>query len=208
LKAKLLSRRDLIEKCVAAGLLGLASPLRGSAAALWLEAQLHPTPRCEMGPFYKKQAPSTGALRTPGDAGMPLLVSGRVIDTRGEALQDAVVEVWHADHFGHYDNVGYRFRGKLPVTGAGEYRFESVIPGHYPGRVAQHVHYRVEAPGHQPLVTQLYFGTDPVFEGDPDKNFSKDPLVASRELVRPVTLRSDTGSVQAAVVFELCLERA
>jgi hypothetical protein len=65
----------------------------------------------------------------------------------------------------------------------------------------------VTAPGHKTLVTQLYFATDPVFEGDPDKNFNRDPLIRSRELVRPVTLVGDPKVIHAAVKFELCLER-
>lgn len=82
------------------------------------------------------------------------------------------------------------------------------MPGHYPARVARHVHYFVTAPGYKPLSTQLYFATDEVFEGDPDKHFSKDPLVTSRELVRPVTLGGQPGAAVAAVGFELVLEKA
>ena len=81
------------------------------------------------------------------------------------------------------------------------------MPGHYPDRVCQHVHYLVTAPGHTPLVTQLYFATDPVFEGDPDRNFTKDPLIQSRELVRPVRITGDPQEMHAAVNFELCMER-
>ena len=76
-----------------------------------------------------------------------------------------------------------------------------------PIRVAQHVHYMVKAPGCTPLVTQLYFATDPVFKGDPDHNFTADPLVHTRELVRPVLLTGDPGTPTAAVTFELVLER-
>ena len=95
---------------------------------------------------------------------------------------------------------------KLPVDHTGAYKFDSVMPGHYPDRVCQHVHYLVTAPGHKPLVTQLYFATDPVFEGDPDHNFSRDPLIHNRELVRPVMLTGDPKEIQAAVRFELVLE--
>jgi protocatechuate 3,4-dioxygenase beta subunit len=71
------------------------------------------------------------------------------LDTRGEALEDARVEVWHADHFGKYDIEGYRFRAQIPLEGKGTYHFGSVMPGHYPDRVCQHVHYLVSAPGAQ-----------------------------------------------------------
>jgi protocatechuate 3,4-dioxygenase beta subunit len=182
----------------------------GSAAMLlaFEEKELcKPTPANELGPFYKKRAPETATLRAPGDPGMPLSVYGQVLDTRGEKLPNVVVEVWQTDHLGHYDLDGYRYRAQMPADGSGNYKFESVMPGHYPDRVCQHIHYLVTAPGHKPLVTQLYFATDPVFEGDPDKNFNRDPLIHSRELVRPVMLVGDPKDIHAAVSFELCLER-
>ena len=68
--------------------------------------------------------------------------------------------------------------------------------------------YFVTAPGHEPLRPQSYFATDEVFEGDPDKHYSKDPLITSRTLVRPVTLTGPPGAAMAAVDFELVLEKA
>jgi len=133
-------------------------------------------------------------------------VSGRVLDTQGRKLEGAKVEIWHADHFGHYDVEGYRFRAMLTADSQGQYAFESVMPGHYPDRVCQHVHYLVSAPGFKSLVTQLYFATDPVFEGNPDRNFMRDPLIQHRELVRPVMLAGDPKSIHAEVNFELVLE--
>ena len=204
-----LSRREILQKCLALGSVTLMAA-HGSAAMLlaFEEKELRkPTPANELGPFYKKRAPETATLRAPGDPGMPLSVSGQILETRGEKLPNVVVEVWQTDHLGHYDLDGYRYRAKLPADGSGNYKFESVMPGHYPDRVCQHIHYLVTAPGHKPLVTQLYFATDPVFEGDPDKNFNRDPLIHSRELVRPVMLVGDPKDIHAAVSFELCLER-
>nr|MBA3298321.1 hypothetical protein [Acidobacteriota bacterium] len=56
--------------------------------------------------------------------------------------------------------------------------------------------------------TQLYFATDEVFDGNPDRNYSKDPLITSRTLVRPVTLTGQPGNPNASVEFELVLEKA
>ena len=83
------------------------------------------------------------------------------------------------------------------------------MPGHYPdhSRVCQHIHYLVTAPGHKTLVTELYFATDPAFEGDPQKNFSRDPVIRTPELIRPVLLAGEPEAIHAAVRFELCLER-
>jgi hypothetical protein len=55
--------------------------------------------------------------------------------------------------------------------------------------------------------TQLYFATDPVFEGDPDKNYTRDYVITSRELVRSVTLIGDPKDMHAAVSFPIVLDR-
>ena len=205
------SRRDVLRQCLAAGVLVVPAGW-GEAEALyaWLDAQKErqPTAHVEMGPFYKKHAPATKAMRLPNDPGLPLKISGRVINVHGEPVQGAKIEVWQADHGGLYDLEGYRYRATLTPPSSGEYAFDSVMPGHYPARVARHVHYFVTAPGHRPLTTQLYFATDEVFDGNPDKNYSKDPLITARDLVRPVTLTGTPEASTAAVVFELVMGKA
>ncbi len=207
---RFLSRRDVLRICTALGGLRLATSRSAEAAIdLMQEAEKStscPTPTAVMGPLYKKSAPKTHLLRTTSDPGLPLLVRGRVFGARGESLDGATIEVWHADHFGRYDIDGYRYRATVIAGTNGKYGFESILPGHYPDRVAQHVHYLVNARGHKPLVTQLYFATDQVFEGNPAKNFRRDPLVPSLDVVRPVVLTGDNDHVSAAVVFDLCLE--
>ena len=212
MRKRRLTRRESILQCAALGSLRVAPWLGLTEAVSALEAQERdltwkPTQWNEIGPFYKRLAPNDAKLRGTNDPGLPVTVSGRVFDTRGETLAGANIEVWQADHFGLYDLDGYRYRASLPVKLAGKYSFNSVMPGHYPARVCQHIHYLVTAPGHKPLITQLYFATDPVFEGDPDRNYSRDPLIMSRELVRPVTLSGDPKAIQANVKFDLVLER-
>ena len=56
------------------------------------------------------------------------------------------------------------------------------------------------------MITQLYFATDPVFDGDPEKNYTRDPLITSRELVRPVMIKGDPKDIVAAVNFDLVME--
>ncbi|MCC7010498.1 MAG: hypothetical protein IT184_16945 [Acidobacteria bacterium] len=166
-----------------------------------------PTPWNELGPFYKREAPHVAELRAPGDKGLPLAVAGRVFDTRGVALDGAKIEIWQADDAGLYDLDSYRYRTSLTADRSGAYGFSSIMPGHYPARVCQHIHYLVTAPGCKPLTTQLYFATDPVFDGDPAKNFTKDPLIQSLELVRPVKMTASSEGSRAGVTFELVLER-
>jgi len=193
------TRRELVEAGLSLGVALVAAPALGAAAA-----PLPLTPENALGPFYKQGAPTSTNLIVPGDAGLPLEVSGRVLDSSGKALSGATVEVWHADGRGHYDLEGYHYRSRLVAAADGTYRFQTLMPGHYPERVAQHIHYRVSAPGRKVLVTQLYFATDPAFAGDPDHNFSRDPILGDRRLIRPVTL-DDSGGPRAAVVFDTVL---
>jgi len=203
------SRRDLLERCAVFGAVTLASSISLPVLVeAWdaAEQKKQPTPFCELGPFYKREAPNTSTLRNSGDAGMPLTVSGVIYDTRGTIIPDAKLEIWQTDNDGHYDIEGYRYRALLNPGAKGSYSIDSVMPGHYPQRVCQHVHYLVTAPEHKSLITQLYFATDPVFDGDPDMNYSRDPLITSRELVRPVVIKGDPKQIIAAVNFDLVME--
>ena len=205
------TRRELLEKCVATGVVTLAtSTSLSSIAHAWDSAdnKRSPTPWCELGPFYKRDAPNIAVMRTASDPGLPLSLAGTVYSVSGEILPNATLEIWQTNYFGHYDNEGYRFRTMMKPNDKGIYGVESVLPGHYPTRVCQHVHYVIAAPGHKTLTTQLYFSSDPVFDGNPDKNFSRDPLITSRELVRPVMLKEETKQIVAVVNFDIVLEKA
>jgi protocatechuate 3,4-dioxygenase beta subunit len=206
-----LSRRDVLWKCAALGALTLAPGTSMADVFAWADSQQAssrpPTPWNEIGPFYKRQAPHVAELRAPGDAGVPLSVTGRVFDTRGQAIEGAQIEIWQANDAGLYDLDGYRYRASLTADKSGAYGFGSIMPGHYPARVCQHIHYLVTAPGCKALTTQLYFATDPTFAGDPARNFTKDPLIQSVELVRPVKLSKSPAGSRAEVTFEIVLER-
>lgn len=212
MKERRFSRRDFIYLGLGGGLLAASSlPI---ARALSQQRRdgggnqaLAPTPSNTLGPFYKKGAPRRESLIEPGMTGTPLVVAGRIINTDGKALTDAKVEVFHADASGEYDMSGFRCRGEIPVGGEGVYRLESVVPGGYGGR-AQHIHYVVSAPGHRRLVTQLYFENDPKFEGNADRNYSRDNLVQFRELIRPVTTVNKNNTTYSSTVFDICLEKA
>ena|SRR5215472_6524447 len=211
MRHKGLARRELLLKSATLGSLSLIPGLSFDEA-MWAwqmseQKPYKPTPWNEIGPFYKRDAPHSAQLRRPGDPGLPVQVSGRVFDARGKVLSSAKIEIWQANHEGLYDIDGYSYRTTLTADNEGRYSFQSVMPGHYPGRVCQHVHYLVNAPGHKPLTTQLYFATDPVFEGDPQHNYTRDPLIQSIELVRPVTLAGDPKDIHALVNFEIVMEQ-
>jgi hypothetical protein len=145
-----LARRELLSKCMALGVLTSTANLLPSAlAAAWQakeKSRLAPTPAAELGPFYKRLAPSNSAMRAPGDPGMPLVVTGQVFSSRGGLIPSAIVEIWQTNHEGLYDLDGYHYRTKLTTPADGKYEFSSVMPGHYPARVCQHIHYAVTAP--------------------------------------------------------------
>lgn len=208
---KELRRRDWLGNCLAKGFLVAGTPLASSRLfALWQSAEeqaAKPTPAEVLGPFFRKGAPNTPRLYKPGDPGFPLRVTGKVRNTRGEKIPGARVDLWHADHAGLYDVQGYRYRAKLAIDEASEYTVETIMPGHYPDRPAQHIHYLITAPGHKTLVTQAYFATDPFFEGNPEKNYAKKGIVGNRDLVRTVKLFEE-GTPRAEINFDLVLEKA
>lgn len=206
------TRREVIESCISRGLLlGGVSMAPPALVSLWADTESKankPTATEVLGPFFKKGSPNSAMLRAAGDAGFPLRVTGTVVNTRGEPVHGAHIDMWQTDHLGHYDLQGFRYRTKLVLETSNEYTVETVMPGHYDDRPAQHIHYMISSPGHKPLITQLYFATDPWFEGDPDKHYQKRSIVGHRELVRPVMLFERPGAAHAAVTFDICLEKA
>jgi protocatechuate 3,4-dioxygenase beta subunit len=208
---KQLRRREMIEQSIVRGSLIAAGSLSAPALlAAWQQGEQNahkPTPSEVLGPFYRKGAPNTAVLHRPGDPGFPLQVTGKLLNTRGEKVPNATIEVWHSDHAGLYDVLGYRYRAKLLIEEASEYTLKTILPGHYPDRPAQHIHYLISAPGHKTLITQAYFATDPFFEGDVDRNYAKRNIVSHRDLVRPVRLY-EQGTPRAEITFDIVLERS
>jgi protocatechuate 3,4-dioxygenase beta subunit len=207
-----LRRRDMLERCITRGLLTAGALMsQTQLLAFWQqgEAQAHrPTSPEVLGPFFRKGAPETPTLRAPGDPGFPLKVVGRVINTKGQLVEGAKVDLWHADHAGLYDTRGYKYRAKLSPDAKGVYQVETVMPGHYADRPAQHIHYLIAAPGHKTLITQAYFATDPFFEGNPDKNWNKRGIAADKEHIVPVKLFEGPGAPRAEITFDIVLEKA
>jgi protocatechuate 3,4-dioxygenase beta subunit len=113
----------------------------------------------------KQSSPERSDLREPGAAGRPLKLSGFVLTRRCRPLPGAVVDLWHADDRGKYDNTGFRYRGHV-VTGAdGAFHFRTIMPAVYSGRT-RHYHVKVQAPGSRLLTTQLYFPSEPANRRD------------------------------------------
>ena len=132
-------------------------------------AMLEPTPQCDdgddetlaqtEGPFYTPDTPERTSFLEDG-SGTKMVLSGRVLTTNCEPIAGAVLDFWHADDRGNYDNVGYLFRGHQFTDGDGRFRLETVMPGLYPGRT-RHFHVKVQGPETALLTTQLYFPGEP-----------------------------------------------
>ena len=116
------------------------------------------TPRQTEGPFFKPQSPERISL-AEGRAGT-LLVRGRVLGPDCKPVAHALLDFWHADEKGAYDNQGFRYRGHQFTDADGRYRLETIVPAEYPGR-ARHIHVKVQRPGGRILTTQLYFPNNP-----------------------------------------------
>ena len=130
-----------------------------------------------LGPFYKAGAPFREDIIPLGNTGVPLFVEGKVFTGCDTVLNDAVVEIWNADDDGAYDTSDeFRFRGRYKTEADGIYRFKTIIPGRYLNGATfrpSHIHFRITAPVHQELISQIYFKDDPFIAGDPWAGSSK-----------------------------------
>ena len=158
------SRRRFLEYALTiAGLVGLAGRARA-------QARLEPTPACDdgdaptprqtEGPFYSPNSPRRATLIEPGSGGDRMVLEGRVVTRSCRPVPGALVDLWQADDAGVYDNAGFKLRGHQFTDADGRWRFETILPGRYPGRT-RHFHVKVQAADRPVLTTQLYIPSDP-----------------------------------------------
>ena len=149
------------------------------------------TPSTLPGPFYRADAPdlALGADLCRDGAGDPLAVSGQVLGPSRQPLAHALVEVWHANGEGRYENQDpdnqpeHNLRGRFVTDAQGRFHFRTIRPGGYAlpddgpvGQLARriglsldrpaHVHFAVSAPGHRRLITAMFDGADPAIARD------------------------------------------
>jgi protocatechuate 3,4-dioxygenase beta subunit len=121
--------------------------------------QAAPTPRQTEGPYYTPNTPLRTSLVEPGSRAERLVLSGRVVTPQCRPVAKALLDFWHCDEKGEYDNAGFRYRGHLFADAEGRFTLQTIFPALYPGR-ARHIHVKVQAPGARMLTTQLYFPGD------------------------------------------------
>ena len=137
----------------------IAAAGRASAQPLACTPGIAATERQTEGPFFRGGSPLrvnlVGPLR-----GERVDLGGLVMTRNCQPVRGAIVDIWHADAAGDYDNGGYGLRGHQISDERGAWRFETIAPGRYPGRTP-HYHVKVTPPGGRTLTTQLYFPGDP-----------------------------------------------
>ena len=128
------------------------------------------------GPFYTPETPQRDTLREPDTVGEPLVFEGLLLRHDCRPLAGAVIDIWHCDEHGRYDNRGFRYRGHQFTDATGAFSIETIRPGHYTGRTP-HIHVRVQGEGTPLLTTQVFF-PDMEDENAGDRIF-RDDLVMS-----------------------------
>jgi protocatechuate 3,4-dioxygenase beta subunit len=167
LRMSIISRRGLLRSSAFAGIAAAGSACASNA---WAQADLAPTPECKdndpptlpeiEGPFYRARTPERFDLVETSARGRQVELTGYVLTRGCRPVERALVDLWHADDGGAYDNRGFRYRGHVFTDEQGRYRFRTIQPGLYPGRT-RHYHVKVQAPGQRLLTTQLYFPGEP-----------------------------------------------
>jgi len=152
------------------------------------------TPSDVEGPLYRedppwREKPAKIYEEYEGvENGDVLFVYGTVTSSDGTPLSGAILDIWQTGPDGGYDiwderQPDYNFRGRFSVEEDGSYEFQTMVPrpytvpthgpvgrfleatGQHPWRPA-HIHFKVEAEGHEPLITQVFFPDDPYLDND------------------------------------------
>jgi protocatechuate 3,4-dioxygenase, alpha subunit len=148
-----------------------------------------------VGPYFKigLEALYRNDLANANTPGRLIEIAGTIFDADRVPVPDAILELWHADHFGHYmvDPQSKSFEesfvgfGRVPVNEAGQFKFRTIKPGAVGQddltRQAPHILVSVFMRGLlYRLITRIYFSDE---TGNAD-----DPVLRSVELQRRDTL--------------------
>jgi protocatechuate 3,4-dioxygenase beta subunit len=133
------------------------------------------TPPQTEGPFYPDKLPldTDNDLIIINDNISPAVgeithLSGRILDTSGSPIKNALVEIWQCDansvylHTGDSDakksqqDKNFQGFGRFLTSSSGEYYFRTIKPVPYPGRPAPHIHFKVKQGGKELLTSQFF----------------------------------------------------
>ncbi|NNJ55218.1 MAG: T9SS type A sorting domain-containing protein [Bacteroidia bacterium] len=150
------------------------------------------------GPFYTDNPPvlTNGKLASDQETGTKIRITGRVQNLDcSEFIPNTIVDVWHADDAGAYDNVGYNLRGQVTTNAQGFYIFETIKPGKYLNGSKyrpSHIHFKITPPGFATITTQLYFQGDTSIADDAAASITSGQFDATHRII---TLTADSKGV-------------
>ena len=155
----------------------LHSPAKGTSSSV-------------LGPFHISNPPAMpmGADLKRDFAGEVVLVSGRIMDTNGQAIANATLDIWQTAPNGMYSSQDpeqdmFSFHAIFTTGDDGHYAFTTVRPvvytvptdgpvgellnatGREPWRPS-HLHYIIKADGFRTLVTEVFPEDDPYLDKD------------------------------------------
>jgi protocatechuate 3,4-dioxygenase beta subunit len=151
------------------------------------EPTLPPTAKQAEGPFFPKHtqidkdADMTKVADGAGHAlGEPLLVSGRIFDTNGNPVANAIIDIWQSDSNGRYLHEyapesspldeNFQYWAKIKSGADGSYSVKTIKPNKYSAMGdwvrPPHIHFRVAKKGMRELTTQMYFANEALNELD------------------------------------------
>ena len=159
---------------------GLSLPAFWATPGAFAEALSQTPPQTE-GPFYPDRLPldTDNDLLIINDGITPAVgeiahLTGKLVDTDGKPLRNAVVEIWQVDGNGVYlhtkssgskRDANFQGYGRFLTGAKGEYCFRTVKPVPYPGRTP-HIHFAISRGGKRVLTTQMYIKDEPGNERD------------------------------------------
>lgn len=155
--------------------------------------------------------------------GERIIVTGRVTDTAGRPIRNALVEVWQANSAGRYAHQidqhaapldpNFSGAGRTLTDADGRYLFTTIKPGAYPWRNHDnawrpaHIHFSLFGRAFTDrLVTQMYFPGDPLFDADPIFQSIREPT-ERRLLVSSLDCETTTPEWALGYRFDIVLGR-
>ena len=148
------------------------------------------------GPFYTANAPviNDNQLANANESGTRLIISGvvKTLDCT-EVIPNTLIDIWHSNNAGAYDNSGYNLRGKTYSNAQGYYVFETILPGKYLNGQTyrpRHIHLKITPPGFPTLITQIYFEGDTDIPGDAAASVTSGNFDATSRII-PITMNSN-----------------
>lgn len=143
-----------------------------------------------LGPFFREGAPmfEMDADISHNARGKKMVMEGRVMNSAGKPIANALIDTWQSSSDGFYDlqlrnSDEMNFRGRFRTDADGRFRFRSVKPSSYPvpadgpvGKMLRalarhpyrpaHLHFMIAAPGYNTLTTALYMAGDKYLDSD------------------------------------------